>query len=647
MYTECPECESAFRVTVEVLQQANGSVRCDSCGHEFSALSYLTEEMPAPAGDEPDGEKLAETSRRLLKTLNELAGPDKIQIEDTGLEWRVLDIDNGEVPPADSEPSAERRYDDNTPLPDEFESSSRSDSHYSHPLSNQPEADDEAAERAPQKEADLQLSEPDDWTDLLDEVQDPESDLLQIEEELAAIHNQLSPRDEVADAGPADLDSQFDTQAEEMGLDMSERLKSWQEPEAEIGSEDKIVVETDVAPENETTDWPDPVEVELPIPQNHSLSDVSENIADTELEIADSDLPLDDSPVEFEPAASQDEEESTSEPVDEEELAESEPVLQEDDPVAGEIDFPGSEDDPNETDVVAEDDVENNGEDAESLPVRQPIAEQSKEEMTINMEIDREMMAAAIQDDEFSATLVSAEFPEQASDENAAGIESIIMEGEQVRGLSKEQAFELDAEVAESADEPVNLAGTYTVSRETLRGGRRKNDPLAYKTLAAIALLAIALVVQAIHNSRESLATTKIFSQVVAPVYQFLGHPVTPEWNIKDWQFEVTSGSVNENETALTIVSRIVNKAEQPLPYPLVHVSLVDRWEEVMGSRVMGPDEYLAGNLNSELQVLPGENFTAVVTIAEPSAEATGFKLNVCYRVAPGSVRCAIEDFKN
>ena len=30
-----------------------------------------------------------------------------------------------------------------------------------------------------------------------------------------------------------------------------------------------------------------------------------------------------------------------------------------------------------------------------------------------------------------------------------------------------------------------------------------------------------------------------------------------------------------------------------------------------------------------------------------PSPEATGFKLNVCYRAWPGSVRCAIEDFKD
>jgi hypothetical protein len=45
--------------------------------------------------------------------------------------------------------------------------------------------------------------------------------------------------------------------------------------------------------------------------------------------------------------------------------------------------------------------------------------------------------------------------------------------------------------------------------------------------------------------------------------------------------------------------------------------------------------------------VIPGENFTAVITIDEPSVDATGFKLNVCYRAVPGKVRCATEDFKD
>ena len=58
MYTQCPECGSAFRVTAEVLKQAAGRVRCGGCGSAFNALDYLAEHTPVapappPAKDEP------------------------------------------------------------------------------------------------------------------------------------------------------------------------------------------------------------------------------------------------------------------------------------------------------------------------------------------------------------------------------------------------------------------------------------------------------------------------------------------------------------------------------------------------------------------------------------------------------------------
>ncbi|HSD70095.1 MAG TPA: DUF3426 domain-containing protein, partial [Woeseiaceae bacterium] len=107
----------------------------------------------------------------------------------------------------------------------------------------------------------------------------------------------------------------------------------------------------------------------------------------------------------------------------------------------------------------------------------------------------------------------------------------------------------------------------------------------------------------------------------------------------------------------LTICSTVTNRSAQALPYPLVHVSLTDRWEEILGSVVLEPKNYLAevpescpaasaGGLDPSRPVAAGNKFTAVMRIVLPSAEATGFKLNVCYRVDPQRVRCATEDFK-
>jgi predicted Zn finger-like uncharacterized protein len=232
MYTQCPECGTAFRVTAEVLKQAAGKVRCGGCAIAFNALDYLSEQKPAaapaPATDSavpeltPDSPELepveppktisAEQSAALLKTLDELAGSD-IRIEDTGVEWRVLDEDEEEIAdelkdidvakeledtgsmkwfidetptPVDEHLSAEpgemdapelfegpahvaggdeMRFDDDTPLPDDFDFDQEPSAEPAPVLeSRDAPADLEAAQ------VDLALGDPEDWEDLLGEV---------------------------------------------------------------------------------------------------------------------------------------------------------------------------------------------------------------------------------------------------------------------------------------------------------------------------------------------------------------------------------------------------------------------------------------------------------------------------------------------
>lgn len=46
MYTQCPECQTIYRVTPQVLAQAAGSVVCGCCTAVFDALRTLTEKLP-------------------------------------------------------------------------------------------------------------------------------------------------------------------------------------------------------------------------------------------------------------------------------------------------------------------------------------------------------------------------------------------------------------------------------------------------------------------------------------------------------------------------------------------------------------------------------------------------------------------------
>ena len=698
MFTQCPDCQTTFRVSTKVLQQADGRVRCGGCGNAFNALEHLAEddEHAAESKDQavkqttaPDDSK-TDHNKELLDTLDKLAGRD-VRIEDTGVEWLVLDGDDedelspesggeGETddtgsprfviegdpdeeaperpvlrgrhddlsePVADTQESLDlpeteeslpplapgkRRYDDSTVLPEELGDEDDLDEL---PFLVEPEtpkrraSDREAAQDTSafdEAQADLSLSEPDDWIELLDEVDSADS---LAEEEAEAI------------AG-ADSDVTLEASAEEEtgATDIAEPEAGDDEPAEATG-------------ESSDEDLPSYVDLQF-MKQVKALGlevTGSHEIADDEDEA--SELP---DAVEGEEVAAEGEEAEAPQAEKETDLEES--ALEKEDVLAA-LESSGKfearisaaaralagED----VDEASDSDDQQADQTDEDIELERPehfVPPQTEEEMTINQQIDEELLRATQKFDVFATAKIESQNVSQFFDEDSPMVETIIMEGEMVRSALQDERRKLDSPASEFKS-PTRLEDTYSLNRDTIRGGRRAGDPPSYTVIASVVLLGLLLVGQIMHQARQSLATYGAFNHTIGPIYRALGKPVTPAWDIKGWQFEATKGSIDEREELLTIYTRIANKSSQSLPYPLVHVSLTDRREEIVGSRVLEPNEYLAGKLDPRKPVPFGEDFTAVITIASPSAEATGFKLNVCYRVAQGRVRCATQHIKD
>ena len=839
MYTQCPQCNAAFRITVGVLQQARGQVRCGSCDHAFNALDHLSDEPPAAAHSEPETPSADEDLERsqLLETLDRLAGTEDVRIEDTGVEWRVVDDDDaledaleeeeadpdatgeataladgntgsssmrwivedpdapetiGEDIPdtaettqneilgtaafedasSDAPDEDEPRYDDNTLLPDDFEEQHQ----YSAPTPQRRATDhfEFVVEDDASPQSDLELSEPEDWTDLLDDLAPAER--LAAEAELTGEDAAQSPpgaaTDDAAEAPvdaamaeatvpesePSDSDSeepvgpdpdreeeialvasQLDDLLETMGSEPVQALADSMDDQAqdpadsddsssEMGSEPaaeavadavanaplentddpsaeppdealeteadalSLEVVADAAPEDddspaESTDEAPKIEADgandeavanadgespddaLDEAIDEAIDDIANEVAESGLHAipdaavtaasdadaradaesaqeADAELTLDsgDVPefVDLGEAAS----DATS---DADETAPSDAATSEAAAAAEEwaFDAPLAEDDDAALDAAEEEAVE---EAAESVDVAatdaddlaDDLADDSADEpadndeladlvaMTGNMPIDADMLRA-MQDSDFAATMTNAD--------GSPIVETIVMEGDEVSDALADR--ELSGQL-ETLTDPASFIDTYITKRGKDTAGQRP----AGRALALAAGLLVLLIAQFVHHARESLATIGAFNQTIGPLYQMLGDPITPNWDIRGWQFEATNGSTDENDSVLTIYSRISNRGEDPLPYPIVHVALTDRFEEVIGSRMLDPSEYLAGNADPNRSVPANANFTAVITIAAPADEATGFKLNVCYPASGGQLRCAIEDFK-
>ena len=666
MYTQCPDCEVAFRVTAGVLKQAAGQVRCGGCGSAFNALSYLSEKMPGqPVAREasaalpelrpeiietesgPPHSVSAEQSAALLKTLDELAGSD-IRIEDTGVEWRVLDEDEAAAAAADDDdadlgtndeyqeneespddeadepiesPAVQQRFDDNTQLPDDF--GPENESSYtttSEPMFDTIDEDDDPKPLYEEPQPEITLSEPDEWQDILGEF-------LDLAEEVAApiegIDREIDTEDvakgetaiehtDIAVDEPLDMDTQFALQAEAMGIDLS-GINELESDEDDLAEDLDDVLE-DESEESVTEETPD-----------EELQDDFEFLGFEDANDDEGDPELDSETEQLE-------------------LIEEQAVL---------IVVPVVESHSIEDELAADDFTKKPADEAPSEHYVPPMTE---EEHTVNMQIDQDLMALAIEDEDgFASTIImpGKDAEKKALEEKVdmgkeddepaeapattSGFEMIIMEGELIRNTVDSEKLAADAA---AAAELVELARADENERAEKSGGSR------YGMIAAAVLLMLTLAVQMVHQSREALATIPAFSSTVGQLYRAIGRPVQPAWDITGWRFEATKGSTEGEDEDLTVYSRLGNNSDGPLPYPLIGISLTDRFEESIGSRVLDPAEYLASDLDPRKLVEPGDTFNAVITIKSASEDATGFKLNVCYRSNDGQLRCAIDDFK-
>ena len=697
MYTQCPECSVAFRVTAEVLKMAAGKVRCGGCGVAFNALEHLSETKPSapPPKEEPPDSDLpelrpeppveleadtppesisAEQSAALLKTLDQLAGED-IRIEDTGVEWRVIDADeeddepqpDAQEPAVADEPSRvidQMLFDDNTILPDDF------DDVVDVPA---PSTVEEPAP-LPEPEApqfDLDLSEPDEWEDLLgdlDEAPAAAADAIDEAEPEAEPEGEVEPGSEPDEL--LDVDTQFELQAEALGIDLSGSHEAPEEqPPAEL----------ELEPEQHADDEPELAEQPVDDPAETSIE---EDLIAAAFESEAAAKPYEETPPDEALEIDDEQPEATSPEAIDEDL-ELDVDLQIDDE-------PEIEDDIEDIAMGFDDNVERDietlsmsldDEAADGVAMKAEehvVPEMSEEEKTINMMIDQELLNIAVEDEDgFASTIVQLQPNADLLDEDAAkdddseaaeqpgeeeklqdkpaakedeappelAVETIIMEGDLIRG-------ELGIEPAaddEPAEPPGSPGGAIPLNREKDDYERRRemtHAPAGAGTWAAIVALVLLLGVQVIHQSREALATVPALNSAIAPVYRMLGQPLSPQWNISGWRFEATKGDTDETGELLTIYSRVGNNSAGGLPYPLVHVSLTDRFEDIIGSAILEPADYLPENADPRKPVPPGSSFNAVIAIASPSPEATGFKLNVCYRLAGGQLRCADHDFK-
>ncbi len=178
-------------------------------------------------------------------------------------------------------------------------------------------------------------------------------------------------------------------------------------------------------------------------------------------------------------------------------------------------------------------------------------------------------------------------------------------------------------------------------SRTRSTEGRNPRRALILWAGAAV-VSALLLSAQIVHQNREWFAAHAHgpLGAVVRGLYGALGTPLPAPANLSAYQLRQwgVTGDPAANGT-LRVRASILNTAAQLQPYPLLRVTLADRFGKSIGRRDFEPGEYL-GKPTAKL-LAPGERVDATLTILDPGKNAEGFEIDVCLRGADQRVSCA------
>jgi predicted Zn finger-like uncharacterized protein len=158
----------------------------------------------------------------------------------------------------------------------------------------------------------------------------------------------------------------------------------------------------------------------------------------------------------------------------------------------------------------------------------------------------------------------------------------------------------------------------------------------------AAIVLGLLLVIQVVHNNREFLAAHGPLAPLLRALYSSAGAPISAAANLSIYelrQWGVTGDPAAEG--TLRVRASIMNTAPQFEPYPLLRVTLANRFGTRIGMRDFDAAEYTGKPVAALLK--PGERVDATMSIRDPGTDAEGFEIDVCLRASDKHITCASE----
>jgi len=192
-------------------------------------------------------------------------------------------------------------------------------------------------------------------------------------------------------------------------------------------------------------------------------------------------------------------------------------------------------------------------------------------------------------------------------------------------------------ELRRGADDPTPSTDVFAVGNENERPGGRR-----WPLVLAVLVLLVVLAAQATHFWRDDLVRNPILGPSLLRAYTWAGLRLDPPVDLSAFELRQLGAANDPAQSGrLKVRASIVNHAPFAQPYPLLRLSLQDRFGTTVGVRDLEPAEYLPGGSAGAL-LAPSLRADAEIVFVDPGRDAVGYELDVCLRDTDG-VRCSAE----
>ena len=207
------------------------------------------------------------------------------------------------------------------------------------------------------------------------------------------------------------------------------------------------------------------------------------------------------------------------------------------------------------------------------------------------------------------------------------------------------------------ANEPLDAAPLLIIPEELRRGPSAtaaddleapldldEEAPRRWPLALAAVLLAAVLGAQAVHHWRQDLVRSPAAGPWMLRAYHALGLELQPPADLARFELRQLGAASDPGQAGrIRVRASIVNQAPFAQPYPLLRLTLQDRFGSTIGARNLAPAEYLPGAAMDASGLLgPSQRADAEVVFVDPGREAVGFELDVCVEAGTG-LRCSTD----